>query len=248
MITTAIVDDNRDFCRMLKDYFDKAEGFKVVGVGHNGLEALDIIDEKRPDVMILDIIMPHLDGLAVLERIRKKNQQKPKVIMLTAFGQEEMTKRIADLGAAYYILKPFNLEVLAARIKQMCNNEPVPPASLEPNVNLELEISQYLHQFGIPANIKGYLYLRDAIQMVVEEVELLSGVTKILYPLIAEKHNTTPSRVERAIRHAIEVAWRRGNVEALNRLFGFSVDSDRGKPTNSEFIALVADKIRLQHM
>lgn len=250
-ITAAIVDDNRDFCQMLRDYFNKQDDFEVIAVGYNGLDALNIIETQKPDVMVLDIIMPHLDGIGVLEKTRNmKGEDVPKFVMLTAFGQEQLTKRIADLGAAYYILKPFNLDVLATRIRQLCNHElPLDSVLMTNNASsnqkIETEISQFLHQFGIPANIKGYTYLRDAIRMVTEEVELLSGVTKILYPLIAEKNQTTPSRVERAIRHAIEVAWRRGNLDAINTLFGFTVDCGRGKPTNSEFIAMVADKLRL---
>lgn len=248
-----IVDDNRDFCDLLHEFLSKRAEFQVVGVGHNGVEALDLIYSLKPDVCVLDIIMPHLDGIGVLERLpaRLAGHALPKTIMLTALGHEEMTKRVLELGASYYILKPFNLETLAQRIQQLVTNGvAASPLQLEQqrsaNRNLEIKISDFLHELGVPANIRGYVYLREAISMVAEEMQLLSAVTKILYPMIAENHDSTASRVERAIRHAIEVAWSRGNVDALNRMFGFTVDHRRGKPTNSEFIAMVADRLRLE--
>ena len=162
-----------------------------------------------------------------------------------------MTKRVLELGASYYILKPFNLETLASRIRQLSKSESlpspaVPEVRFRGNKNLDQRISDFLHELGVPANIRGYIFLREAIAMVTEEIQLLNGITKILYPMIAERNETTSSRVERAIRHAIEVAWSRGNIDAINRLFGFTVDNRRGKPTNSEFIAMVADRLRLE--
>lgn len=250
-IKVLIVDDNRDFCDLLSEFLSKRPEFTVVGVGHNGVEALDLIQAHKPDVCVLDIIMPHLDGIGVLERMASMPESaKPKTIMLTALGQEQMTKRVLELGASYYILKPFNLETLAQRIKQLFTSDSVPgPASYEhqrSTKNLDQKISDFLHELGVPANIRGYIYLREAISMVTEEIQLLTGITKILYPMIAENHDTTSSRVERAIRHAIEVAWSRGNIDAINKLFGFTVDHRRGKPTNSEFIAMVADRLRLE--
>lgn len=251
-IKVLIVDDNRDFCDLLNEFLSKRPELQVVGVGHNGVEALDLMQSLKPDVCVLDIIMPHLDGIGVLEKMSCLPEgARPKTIMLTALGQEQMTKRVLELGASYYILKPFNLETLAQRIKQLATNEPASsPNPYEQQRtsgrNLDQKISDFLHELGVPANIRGYLYLREAISMVTEEIQLLSGITKILYPMIAEQHETTPSRVERAIRHAIEVAWSRGNIDAINRLFGFTVDHRRGKPTNSEFIAMVADRLRLE--
>jgi two-component system response regulator (stage 0 sporulation protein A) len=249
-IRVLIVDDNRDFTKMVEEFLTKKSDMQVVGVGHNGPEALDLLATTKPDVMLLDIIMPHLDGIAVLERLVQSGEPRPKVIVLTALGQEQITQRVIELGANYYVLKPFNLETLATRIRQLANNEPVNVSMVKGGenkvANLEAKVSNFLHELGIPANIRGYVYLREAICLVTEENELINGVTKILYPMIAKQHKTTPSRVERAIRHAIEVAWGRGNLEAINRVFGFTVDTRRGKPTNSEFIAMVADRMRLE--
>jgi two-component system response regulator (stage 0 sporulation protein A) len=226
-------------------------------VASHGLEVLEFLAEASVDVIVLDIIMPHLDGIGVLERLAQADvPRRPKVIVLTAFGQETMTQRALELGADYYILKPFNLSVLAARVKQLAVGPPAERRSeqsagigrlgLSPVRHLDVEVTKIIHEIGIPAHIKGYLYLREAILMVVNRVDLLSGVTKELYPAIAVKYKTTPSRVERAIRHAIEVAWARGNVDMINGIFGHTVNRERGKPTNSEFIAMVADKLRMQ--
>jgi two-component system response regulator (stage 0 sporulation protein A) len=248
-IRVLIIDDNRDFTKMVEEFLSKQADFEVVGVGFNGSEALELVQTTKADVMLLDIIMPHLDGIAVLERLAGMEGPKPKVIMLTALGQEQMTRRVVELGASYYVLKPFNLETLATRIRQLVNNEPlavVATSNVQKSDNLEVRVSNFLHELGIPANIRGYVYLRKAISLVTEDNELINGVTKILYPKVAAEFKTTPSRVERAIRHAIEVAWGRGNIEAINRTFGFTVDTRRGKPTNSEFIAMVADLMRLE--
>lgn len=256
-----IADDNKEFCNILTDYFSQQSDIELVGVVHNGLEALSDITEKQPDVVVLDIIMPHLDGIGVLERLEDVNYR-PKIIMLTAFGQESMTQKAVQLGADYYLLKPFDIDVLANRIKQLgtgyihrsTGNAVVNTAvnttqqhSIKPK-NLDIEVTNIIHQMGVPAHIKGYQYLRDAILFVIAEVNLLGAVTKELYPMIAEKYSTTPSRVERAIRHAIELAWDRGNVEMMNKFFGYTINLDRGKPTNSEFIAMVADKLRIANM
>lgn len=252
-IRVVVADDNRDFCQLIKQSIQQENDLELVGVAHNGLEVLDVVQTANPDVLVLDIIMPHLDGVGVLERLNQLDK-KPKVIMLTAFGQDNITQRILELGADYYILKPFNLDVLASRIRQLGTQND--SKSKETNFsggmsrppivrNLELEVTNVIHEIGIPAHIKGYLYLREAIMMVFNHVELLGGVTKELYPSVAHKYKTTPSRVERAIRHAIEVAWNRGNIDMINKLFGHTISHERGKPTNSEFIAMVADKLRL---
>ena len=248
-IRVMIADDNKEFCELVQEYVEEQDDMQLVSVAYNGMEVLEKIDTALPDVLVLDIIMPHLDGLGVLEKlVERPVDKRPKVIMLTAFGQESITQRVVDLGADYYILKPFNLDVLINRIRQLAGSGYVPKRTIQVKAkSLDVEVTNIIHQIGVPAHIKGYLYLREAILMVIHDVDLLGAVTKELYPLIAEKYNTTPSRVERAIRHAIEVAWSRGNVEVVNSLFGYTIDVNRGKPTNSEFIAMIADKLRVEN-
>ena len=192
--------------------------------------------------------MPHLDGIGVLEKMQNSELiQRPKVVMLTAFGQETITQRAMELGADYYILKPFDFSVLITRIRQLFEGlKGTGYVSASTPKNLDVSVTNIIHEMGVPAHIKGYQYLRDAILMVVEEVNLLGAVTKELYPMIAMKYQTTPSRVERAIRHAIELAWDRGNVDMMTKFFGYTINLERGKPTNSEFIAMVADKLRIE--
>lgn len=266
-IRVLLADDNREFIEVLKEYIDSQEDMNLVGAAYHGNEALDLIYRETPDVVVLDIIMPHLDGLGVLEKLQNE-ENKPHIIILSAFGQETMTQRAVNLGADYYILKPFDLETLGKRIRQLhgdgtfVTNMSMTAAGQSGVIsqvvntgvtktspkNLEVEVTRMIHQMGVPAHVKGYQYLRDAIVSVVLEVSLLGAVTKELYPMIATKYQTTPSRVERAIRHAIELAWDRGNVEFMNRFFGYTINVDRGKPTNSEFIAMVADKLRMSKL
>lgn len=248
-IKVAVADDNRDFAEIMQECLSQQPDINLVGVAYNGEEILNIIDEKKPDVIILDIIMPHLDGLGVLERINAMGGKRPKVIMLTALGHENITQRVVELGADYYILKPFNMDVLMSRIRQLASTittqRPAATQAIKTRP-LDVEVTNIIREIGIPAHIKGYQYLRDAIMMIINEIELLGAVTKVLYPMIAEKYSTTPSRVERAIRHAIEVAWSRGNVDMINRLFGYTIKLEKGKPTNSEFMAMIADKLRME--
>lgn len=259
-IKVCLVDDNRELIGLLEDYVSAQEDMEVIGVAYNGQECLNLLEDRNPDVLVLDIIMPHLDGLAVLEKLRETRREKlPNVIMLTAFGQEDVTKKAVDLGASYFILKPFDMENLTNHIRQVSGNSITaikrPLAStfrssqVEPQKpkNLDASITSIIHEIGVPAHIKGYLYLREAISMVYNDIELLGSITKVLYPDIAKKYNTTASRVERAIRHAIEVAWSRGNIDSISSLFGYTVSMSKAKPTNSEFIAMVADKLRLEH-
>ncbi len=249
-----LIDDNKEFCQLLSEYLNEQDNFEVVGIAYNGQDGLELLQEKEPDVLVLDLIMPHLDGIGVMEEMnRLEMADDVKTIILTAFGQEEVTQRVVELGANYYIMKPFDLDKLVERIEQMMN----PPSggtrgfvfagnNNKREVDLNVKITEIMHQLGVPAHIKGYLYIREAIELVINEVELLGAVTKELYPKVAETFNTTSSRVERAIRHAIEVAWERGNINALNKYFGNTVSSTSGKPTNSQFIAKIADKLRLE--
>ncbi|MEN6412545.1 MAG: sporulation transcription factor Spo0A [Veillonellales bacterium] len=248
-IKLAIADDNREFVGIMQEYLMQQADIDLVGTAFNGEEIVTIIEEKQPDVVILDIIMPHLDGIGVLERVNVMGGKRPKVIMLTAFGQESITQRVVELGADYYILKPFNMDVLVSRIRQLANTitsqRPMVAQAIKARP-VDVEVTNIIREIGIPAHIKGYQYLRDAILMIIAEIELLGAVTKVLYPMIAEKYSTTPSRVERAIRHAIEVAWSRGNMEMINRIFGYTIKLEKGKPTNSEFMAMIADKLRME--
>jgi len=274
-IRVLLADDNREFVEIVKEFIERQEDMSLVGVAYHGNEALELISREEPHVVLLDIIMPHLDGLGVLEKLQYASQR-PKIIILTAFGQESMTQRAVNLGANYYILKPFDLDTLGKRIRQLQDdfsdtmnvaqisnsgtngnngkntsslNSQFSSGILPPTTkNLEVEVTRMIHQMGVPAHVKGYQYLRDAIVSVVLNVSLLGAVTKELYPMIAVKYQTTPSRVERAIRHAIELAWGRGNVDFMNRFFGYTINVDRGKPTNSEFVAMVADKLRMSMM
>jgi two-component system response regulator (stage 0 sporulation protein A) len=265
-IEVLLADDNREFTNLLAEYITEQEDMTVTGIAYNGEEVLHMLSETRkvPDVLILDIIMPHLDGLGVLERLRDMDlNPQPKIIMLTAFGQENITQRAVQLGASYYILKPFDMEVLANRVRQLVGSQNNLTSSssgmsnftmsrsnvvpLSKGKNLDANITSIIHEIGVPAHIKGYQYLREAITMVYNNIEILGAITKTLYPAIAEKFKTTPSRVERAIRHAIEVAWTRGNIDSISHLFGYTINISKSKPTNSEFIAMVADKLRIEH-
>jgi two-component system response regulator (stage 0 sporulation protein A) len=253
-IKVFIVDDNRELVGLLEEFISSQEDMEISGVAYNGQECLELLQDAKPDVLILDIIMPHLDGLGVLQQLRE-NGEMPNVIMLTAFGQEDVTKKAVELGASYFILKPFDMNNLASQIRQVSGkSSPIIKKTSHPSIrteqkpkNLDASITSIIHEIGVPAHIKGYLYLREAISMVYNDIELLGSITKVLYPDIAKKYNTTASRVERAIRHAIEVAWSRGNIDSISSLFGYTVSMSKAKPTNSEFIAMVADKLRLEH-
>ena len=257
-LNVAIADDNDRILELLGEIVNNDKDLALVGKASNGEEMYQIIKNKEPDVVLLDLIMPKMDGLSVMDEVAKdKNVKKfPQFIIITAVGQEKITEDAFRKGASYYIMKPFQNETVLKRIKYI-QNEVRPdnhkPKNITVNVeeapeeNLENKVTSMIHEIGIPAHIKGYMYLREAITMVVNDMELLSAVTKELYPSIAKKYNTTASRVERAIRHAIEVAWSRGKMETLDALFGYTINIGKGKPTNSEFIALISDKLRLNY-
>lgn len=256
-----IVDDNERMVDLLGDILSQDGEIEVVGVADNGIDAIEVIKECKPDVVLLDLIMPKLDGLGVMERINSDQilDKVPSFIVITAIGQQGITEQAFELGASYYILKPFDNNTILSRVKQVSrgvqtrlidNNYRVSAYENKEDYierHLETDVTNIIHEIGVPAHIKGYQYLRDAIMMSVRDNEMLNSITKLLYPEIAKKHKTTPSRVERAIRHAIEVAWSRGKMDTIDELFGYTVNNGKGKPTNSEFVALIADKIRLEY-
>ena len=250
-IRVLLADDNKDFCDVLGNYLGKTDDIEVVAVAHDGIEAYNKIRDYRPDVVILDGIMPRLDGLGILEKLKNENIEKsPICIMLSAMTLEKITQRAIDLGADYYMAKPFDMEALVLRIRHLKKEQGTTKTTERDQklgtVNLEARVTNILHEIGVPAHIRGYHYMREAIMMAVGDIDVLNYITKELYPSIAKRCNTTPSRVERAIRHAIEVAWSRGKVDAIDSLFGYTVNNHKGKPTNSEFIALIADRLRLE--
>ncbi|MDR1912981.1 MAG: sporulation transcription factor Spo0A [Clostridiales bacterium] len=255
-IKVLLADDNKDFIDAVTSYLSLQNDMEIVGVAYDGMEAYNKILKTKPDVAILDGIMPNLDGLGILEKLEKaKNpSEAPICVMLSAVNQEKITQQAIDLGAEYYMVKPFDLACLASRIRQMRDllTHKSSPQSLaaknakNQSVNLESRVTNVLHEIGVPAHIRGYHYMREAIMMAVTDIDVLNYITKELYPNIAKKCNTTPSRVERAIRHAIEVAWSRGKVDVIDSMFGYTINNHKGKPTNSEFIALIADRLRLE--
>ena len=263
--TILIADDNEDFARTLVNYLEREEDMEVIGIAKNGKEACDMVANTAPDVLLLDVIMPYLDGIGVLEYINSSNMpKKPMCIMLSAVGQAKITQTAIALGAEYYVVKPFDIEVLIKRIREMKNYKPttaqncysnrevrIPYIDISENNKkdeevLEALVTNIIHELGVPAHIKGYQYLREAIIMVIKDIDIINQITKQLYPEIAQKYKTTPSRVERAIRHAIEVAWARGEQATVESIFGYTISAAKGKPTNSEFIAMIADKLRLE--
>lgn len=259
-IKVLLADDNKDFCDVVASYLEKQEDISVVDIAYDGVEAYNKINASKPDILILDGIMPKLDGIGVLEKLNKNNPtgKRPICIMLSAITQEKITQKAIDLGAEYYMVKPFDMESLVLRIRQLkesvgkndklngIQSSPMKSSAETMELNLESRVTSILHEIGVPAHIRGYHYMREAIMMAVNDLDVLNYITKELYPSIAKKCNTTPSRVERAIRHAIEVAWSRGKIDAIDNLFGYTINTHKGKPTNSEFIALIADKLRLE--
>ena len=271
-ITVLIADDNPEFAKTLTNYIERDEELEVIAVARDGKQAIEMILNTEPDIALLDVIMPHLDGIGVLEKIKEANMRKrPICIMLSAVGQDKITQRALELGAEYYTIKPIDIEMLLGRIKDIKNFKPsniketmlngninvttrearaqyieISPDKKKDEENLEALVTNVIHEVGVPAHIKGYQYLREAIMMVVNNIDIINQITKQLYPDIARKFKTTPSRVERAIRHAIEVAWTRGQTETVDSIFGYTISAAKGKPTNSEFIAMIADKLRLE--
>ena len=255
-VRVVVADDNVQLRDMIVEYLQAQNGIEIVGAASDGVEALRLVTEFEPDVLVCDLIMPQMDGYGVLERLQAmKLAKQPGVIALTALGRDDFISRAVNLGVNYYMVKPFDFMMLTQRVyeaageslraesvgaKMIHEQAPVSAETLEERIaNLFLTV-------GIPAHIKGYQYLREAVRMVIEKPEIMSRITKELYPGIARKFGTTSSKVERAIRHAIEVAWNRGRIDALDEAFGKNVCSLADKPTNGEFIALVADRLSVE--
>lgn len=250
-IKVMIADSNEDF-RLLLERTLNAEGdMEVIAMAADGMEALTLLAERKPDVLLLDLVLPGLDGMEVLQRMGETGAA-PVAMVVSAFFNEKLVAKSAALGAYYFIPKPCDISALCARIRQSVSvpelRMPVlaAPESRSKESNLESAVTEIIHEIGVPAHIKGYQYLREAIIITINDMEVINAVTKVLYPAVAKKFATTPSRVERAIRHAIEVAWDRGDLETLQKFFGYTVSNIKGKPTNSEFIAMIADCLSLR--
>jgi len=250
-----IAEDGKELVQTMQDFFAEKKEIEVVGVHNDGVTLLNTLRVTQVDLLILDIFMPNCDGIKVLQELKtKKDKYKvPKnIIVITAFSNEKIMNSVAEFGADYFVVKPINFTNLMEIIKDLKNKKiegsKVSSYNLSNTKNdLDTEITTLLHEIGVPAHIRGYLYIREAITMVYHNIEILGNITKVLYPEVARSFNTTSSRVERAIRHAIEVAWVRGNIDAISDIFSYTISYHKSKPTNSEFIAMIADRLRLLH-
>ena len=249
-IKIILADDSMDFCEMLHMQLENYTGIQVVGKVQVGQELLTQIWEKQPDMIVVDAMLSKKDGLSVIRALQEAHLKKmPSVFVVSSFSSERMMAEAMALKVSYFTIKPCDLADLARRIAAHNTVMPVfndPGKNLPPEVELEMRVTNIIHDIGVPAHIKGYQYLREAIIMTVKDMDIINAITKVLYPTVAKRYKTTSSRVERAIRHAIEVAWDRGDVEVLNGFFGYTVSNVKGKPTNSEFISMIADRIRLE--
>lgn len=250
-ISVLIADGNVDIANKLKDYLSHQKDISVEGVVDNGIDTINMISEKKPDIVILEMLLPKIDGIGVLKAVQdKKIEKRPIFLVLSSLSQDILIREAISLGAYCFMLKPFDFSILTERIRRIMRKEKnVKMVKRERKItdeNLEQEITNIMHDIGVPAHIRGHQYLREAIILSIRNQELLASVTKMLYPTVATTYNTTPSRVERAIRHAIEVAWSRGKLDTLQNVFGYTINVIKGKPTNSEFIAMIADRMKLE--
>lgn len=252
MIKIVSIDDNQDIREGFVEFFKGNPNITLIGTAENGADGYELIKKEMPDVVILDIVMPKLDGLGLLEKLAEENID-TKIIMYSAIGNDKVVQKTFSLGAQYYVMKPSDMRDIEARIIECCaapiTHSSIIGASSGAQItesNLESVITDIIHDIGVPAHIKGYNYLRDAIGLCIKDDEFINSITKLLYPTVAKNFSTTSSRVERAIRHAIEVAWNRGREEILTDIFGYTIDTNKGKPTNGEFIAMISDSIKLK--
>ena len=245
-IRVLIADGNEDFSERLRDHVQNS-GYEVIGMASNGLQAVELLEQLQPDILILDLVLKELDGMGVLKAMSSMQKQ-PAVLATGTFLTDFVSSKLAGAGVQYFMLKPYSFQMLTDRLGEIREHVTTKngQAALRGIVNIEAMVTSIIHEIGVPAHIKGYQYLREAIMIAVDDMEVINAITKVLYPQVAKAFQTTPSRVERAIRHAIEVAWDRGDLDTLQRFFGYTVSNTKGKPTNSEFIALIADKLQLQ--
>ena len=246
--TTVIIADNtEEFCSSLTAALKRAGGFQVLGTANDGEQAIRMVNERKPDVLILDLMLAKQDGLSVLKAISSM-ERKPVTLATSRFVTDYVASAAANLGVRYLMLKPCDMGALVERLEEIRGgeNRRQPTGRNASPTSIESMVTSIIHEIGVPAHIKGYQYLREAIIIAVGDMDVINAITKVLYPQVAKTFQTTPSRVERAIRHAIEVAWDRGDLDTLQRFFGYTVSNTKGKPTNSEFIALIADKLQLQ--
>ncbi|HRF70322.1 MAG: sporulation transcription factor Spo0A [Anaeroplasmataceae bacterium] len=256
MTRIIIADDNKELLNMISEFLKMQPNMEIAGTFSGGKELLNYLEDNTADILLLDVFMPDLDGVNALNEIKNnsKYNRPNKIVIITAFNTESIMTKTSSLGADYFIVKPIDLNNLHKTLNQLINENSnkgftynLKEKDKSTSIDLDTEITEILHEIGVPAHIKGYLYLREAITMVYNNVDILGAITKYLYPTVAKKYKTTSSRVERAIRHSIEVAWNRGNVDAISQIFAYTISYNKSKPTNSEFIAMIADKLRLAH-
>lgn len=246
--TILIADTSEEFRAVLADAFQAEEGLEVVGQTGDGQQAIQLVQEHTPDVLIMDLVLERMDGFDVLDAVKDRPVS---TLILSSFARGCMAEQVAARGGDYYMMKPCRIPSVVERVRLLAadrwgEENDRSAADTAARQNLEANVTAIIHEIGVPAHIKGYQYLREAIIMTVEDMDVINAVTKVLYPEVARKFGTTASRVERAIRHAIEVAWDRGDLDTLQKYFGFTVSNSKGKPTNSEFIAMIADRLVLQ--
>jgi len=245
--TVMIADNSEEFCSSLAAALQRADGFQILGTANDGEQAVRMVMDRKPGILVLDMMLAKKDGIGVLKAISSL-QPRPVILATSGFITDYVASAAANLGVQYLMLKPCDMTALVERLEEIRGGESLHQPSSRPTgqTSIESMVTSIIHEIGVPAHIKGYQYLREAIIIAVNDMDVINAITKVLYPQVAKTFQTTPSRVERAIRHAIEVAWDRGDLDTLQRFFGYTVSNTKGKPTNSEFIALIADKLQLQ--
>ncbi len=258
-INVLIADADMEYAELLSRNISGDFKINVCDIVCNGYQVIEKVDILKPDVVVMDVVLPNIDGIGILERLKSKQKEfdnfsMPKIIILSTLKNDRIAHDCMNLGANYYMVKPVSYDSLRNTIRRLCDTPEekknsssfIKKYSVGENLDVETMVTEMIHEIGIPAHIKGYQYLRHAIMLVIDNLDVINSITKTLYPTVAQDFRTTPSRVERAIRHAIEVAWDRGDTEVLDSIFGYTIATSKGKPTNSEFIAMIADKLRLQ--